>query len=689
MAALLIFFIIQFINTLRASTVAAFNDAQAEVSRAAAELDVTFGSAMEITEALADDLSSGALPFDDAAIESRLRTLIEERPDLYGISAAFAPDAFPSDNRLHVIYLYRDEDGEIVADIRQSRYDYTQPPGDDPEAPQTGWYLDPIENGPMWQEPFLAAGANQVLIEYGAPFFAPDSDDVAGVVALDFSLEGVDALVDGLELGQTGFGLLMNQSGTWLAHPVPEFVATTTFYDSPQFVDDPLLVDAAERSLQGETVTLERVEPQGEVEVWDFFTPVAAPGWALAVELSQSEYALDASVHLRWLTIILLTGGLLVALLVAIFAGATNATTRSLWITSIAYSIIAAIMIVAIIVLARTYVARDGIAISNQASLAGYLDNLNSEFEARGIEEPIQIPTGVLLQSVRYPDATSVVINGFVWQRVPQVEGEELTGGFTLPQLIDEPMQVEEVLREERKTETLIVWSINAALKQSFDPTKYPFDSHEISLRLMPLDMQRNIILTPDFGSYEVTTPTFLPGLDSTVSIRDWLITGSAFRFIEVDYGTNLGILNRPTRDLPELTYGIDSRRRFLGPFIAFLLPALVAAMMIFAFVLSDRKPDESDEIVTALSYTAALFFVIAVMHTALRESAAAIGLTYLEYFYLLLYLMVIFVAINTFFVVNRPNYAIVRFGNNLIAKALFWPVVLTAMLIATVMIFV
>ena len=143
LAALLIFFIIQFINTLRASTVAAFNDAQAEVSRAAAELDVTFGSAMEITEALADDLSSGALPFDDAAIENRLRTLIEERPDLYGISAAFAPDAFPSDNRLHVIYLYRDEDGEIVADIRQSRYDYTQPPGDDPEAPQTGWYLDP------------------------------------------------------------------------------------------------------------------------------------------------------------------------------------------------------------------------------------------------------------------------------------------------------------------------------------------------------------------------------------------------------------------------------------------------------------------------------------------------------------------------------------------------------------------
>jgi hypothetical protein len=689
LSILLVFFIIEFVNTLRSSTAAALEDAKDQVLQSADELDAIFGSAMEITEGLADDLSSGALPFDNESIVRELRTLIEARPDLYGISAAFAPNAFPSDNRLHLIYLFREADGEITIQIQESAYDYTQAPNDAENGPATGWYHDPIELGPTWQEPFFAEGAGRVLIEYGAPFSDPASEEVAGVVALDFTLEEVERQVDGLDLGQTGFGLLLNQSGTWLAHPVREFVTTRTFYESPAFMDDERLIDAAQRALQGETVTLERIEPQGEMVVWDVFVPVSGPEWVLAVELAQNEYLLDATVRLRWLTLILLTGGLLLAIVVALLADAPRATKRAIWITSVAYSIIAAGIIVAIIVLARLYVIEDGVAISSQAGLAGYVENLNTGFEARGVEAPIQIPTGMLLQSVRYPDATSVVINGFVWQHVPKLEGIELTGGFTLPQLIDEPMQVEEVHREESETKTLIVWTINAALKQSFDPIKYPFDSHDISIRLMPLDMQHLVVLVPDLGSYEVTAPSFLPGLDSTVSIRDWQIDGTAFRYIDVDYGTSLGIPGRPTRDLPELTYGIDSQRRFLGPFIAFLLPALVAAMMIFAFVLSDRKPDEPEEIVTALSYTAALFFVIAVMHTALRESAAAIGLTYLEYFYLLLYLMIIFVAINTFMVVNRPNAPVVRFGNNLVAKTLFWPVALTAMLIATVLIFV
>ena len=72
------------------------------------------------------------------------------------------------------------------------------------------------------------------------------------------------------------------------------------------------------------------------------------------------------------------------------------------------------------------------------------------------------------------------------------------------------------------------------------------------------------------------------------------------------------------------------------------LLPScclrVVAGVMVFGYLLNGNKPDEPEEIVTALSYTAALFFVIAVVHATLRESAAAIGLTYLEYLYLFLY---------------------------------------------------
>jgi hypothetical protein len=264
-----------------------------------------------------------------------------------------------------------------------------------------------------------------------------------------------------------------------------------------------------------------------------------------------------------------------------------------------------------------------------------------------------------------------------------------LVEGFTFPQLIDEPMMVEEILREDRPDETYVLWSIVVALKQAFDPLEYPFDRHDIKMRLAPNELARNVLLVPDLGAYTLTAPGLLPGLEEGLAIKDWRILTSSFRFGEQRPDTDLGLPGRPTIDVPELNFAISSQRLFLGPFIAFLMPAVVAALMIFAFLLNESKPDEPEEIVTALSYTAALFFVIAVVHTALRDDAAAIGLTYLEYFYILLYLMVVFVAINTFIIVRRPNSPLVRFEKNLVSKLLFWPVVLVVMLFATLSIFV
>ena len=54
-------------------------------------------------------------------------------------------------------------------------------------------------------------------------------------------------------------------------------------------------------------------------------------------------------------------------------------------------------------------------------------------------------------------------------------------------------------------------------------------------------------------------------------------------------YGTDMGISQRPTVEVPELAFNIRVERLFLGPFIAFFLPAFVATIMIFGF-LSDRS---------------------------------------------------------------------------------------------------
>ena len=255
--------------------------------------------------------------------------------------------------------------------------------------------------------------------------------------------------------------------------------------------------------------------------------------------------------------------------------------------------------------------------------------------------------------------------------------------------MIDEPAMIDEIYREDRETETLVIWTITAALRQAFDPDRYPLDRYDINVRLAPVEFANNVLLVPDLSAYNVNAPSLLPGLDDTVRIKNWRLIASAFGMGFRQFGANLGLSQRPTVDVPELAFNIRVERLFLGPFIAYFLPAFVAAIMIFVFLLNDLKPDAPDEIVTALTYTAALFFVIAILHDSLRSNAAAIGLTYLEYFYLLLYVLTLLVALNSYLVVKYPYLSIVSIGNNLIAKLLFWPVVVGVMLAATLYVFV
>ncbi|MFN2138782.1 MAG: hypothetical protein ACK2UK_22690, partial [Candidatus Promineifilaceae bacterium] len=591
---------------------------------------------------------------------------------------------------LFFIYVTRDPAGGFQSELQESLYDYTLPPSDDPEAPQTAWYYVPASSGPAWTDPFLATGAGRVLIEYGTPFWAPElgREEPAGVVAVDYSLDGMRTLVADLDLGITGYGAVYADSGAFLSHPVPEHIAEGNIFSDASLQDE-RFQDAARRALEGDTIAIQR--EFNEESVWNLFTPITTTGWALVVQLSESEFLLGEDVLLNNQVAIVLAGGAFLFFLLAVLLHFDEATRDRLWLASIIFSLIGVALILLIIGLERNTPRDlgDGVLLTSQAELDRYQEALAKEYVQRGLKEPVEVPTGVLIQSAKFPEPSVITLNGYLWQRIPKIEGMEIVPGISFPQMIDEPAMIEEVYREEREAETLVIWTITAALRQAFDPDQYPLDRYDINVRLAPVEFANNILLVPDLNAYNVNAPSRLPGLDDTVRINNWRLIASAFGMGFRQFGANLGLSQRPTVDVPELAFNIRVERRFLGPFIAYFLPAFVAAIMIFGFLLNDLKPDEPEEIVTALTYTAALFFVIAILHDSLRGNAAAIGLTYLEYFYLLLYVLTLLVALNSYLVVKHPYLPIVSIGNNLIAKLLFWPLVVGVMLAATLYVFV
>jgi len=352
------------------------------------------------------------------------------------------------------------------------------------------------------------------------------------------------------------------------------------------------------------------------------------------------------------------------------------------------FTLLSMVIIVVTWTLATGIRTHDGVPITNQTAVNRYVESYTRNLGVA--DPPILVPTGVQITAIQFPDATSVAINALIWMRYKTDIPNDVERGFLLPQIISEQYTIDEVQRTKQGDEWVIVWSINTVLRQEFNTQQFPFDSRDITLQISPRDLAHNIVLTPDLSAYNLINPSLLPGVDNRVNINNWTIESSQFTYHSDSTKTNLGILARNERNNhPDLTFTINSQRGFVGPFIAYLLPGVVAAGMLFAFLLNDREVGDKEELVNSLNYAAALFFVIAVAHTALRENIAAVGITYLETLYILLYLAIIGVALNTFLIVKRPNSPLLHYRNNLIPKLAYWPLIMGALLITTLLVFV
>lgn len=654
-------------------------NAEAQASVAAQDINVAFSEVMTIADALADDLSNGTLQYND--IEAHLFALVERRPDIDGVAITFEPFQYDPDLRLFQTYVYKTEDDSFDA-LVGATYDYTARNTDI----DTSWYTNVIDDGAGWHEPFFASGARKVLIEYGVPFYAVNATDDApptGIVTIDYTLETMHDLVRQLQLGGTGYGFVLSDTGTFLAHPVSDFVVNQSLLD---LSDDETLIQAVENAQQGNRNFVEIIDPITQETTWYFFEPIDSTEWTIGIVLNAAQFLPDALQTIRDQMVIALSIAVTFFLVLATIFHVDNYKITDFWAASVIFSSICVLLIVIVWFLTNQLSTHHGIGITDESQLERFLQGINSPL---GTTSPPQnIPTGVLVQALQFPDPTSVTVNGYLWQRYPVDYDEPF--GFSLPQRIGEEATIEEVQRETSDDETLIVWYIGVTLRQTYDTVRFPFDHRNITIRVAPNQPNANIILTPDLNAYDLITPSVLPGVDANVSINNWTLLSSRFSYTDSSARVNVTLSDDTTAIRhPELNFNIEAQRVYLGAFIAYLLPGLVAAALTFAYLISGREAGRNDEIISALNYSAALFFVVAVIHSALRSQIAAVGITYLEYIYILLYLAIISVVFNMFLMARFPDWLIIRYRNNLTFKVLYWPIFAGIMLIATLLIFI
>lgn len=81
-----------------------------------------------------------------------------------------------------------------------------------------------------------------------------------------------------------------------------------------------------------------------------------------------------------------------------------------------------------------------------------------------------------------------------------------------------------------------------------------------------------------------------------------------------------------------------------------------------------------------------ALFFVILLAHIQLREQFSGVSIVYMEYFYFLMYGLLVAVSANAYLFSMQavPWLKIIHYRDNLIPKISFWPAMLGSMIVIT-----
>jgi len=319
----------------------------------------------------------------------------------------------------------------------------------------------------------------------------------------------------------------------------------------------------------------------------------------------------------------------------------------------------------------------------DQAAVDRYLGS-QATGAANGVDV---VPTGVFIQSLRFENSSEVNVTGYVWQRHRPDRPRE-TRGFVLPQAVQSGTNVAPEVAYERKDGDLEVtgWYFEASLRQRFNYHDYPLDHKTVRIRLWAKELADGDLLVPSLADYASTADDVVFGIDSSIVLEGWDIEETFFDFKRPEYDTTFGVAKEPTRrGRPELYFNVVIKRRFLNAFITNLIPLLAVAVLLFAVMLTvtgdkDHASKLGFSTSGILASTSALFFVVMLAHIQLRQEIIGDVIVYLETFYFLMYVAILGVAINTLLFTSRsdrrPRWLVWR--DNVLSKALFWPVLLT-----------
>ena len=652
-------------------------------------IDALLREAIDNVRTVADDMSAGRLT-KDAALE-RLRKALESHAHFYGSTVTYKPFAFDPRRRLYSAYYFK-KNGRVEYVQLDTVYDYTKP--------EYEWFGPALQGGPLWTQPYYDDAARTYMVTYAAPFYGTDPSTGArvplGVVTVDISMDYIRRIIETLDLGPSGFGALVSEKGVYLYHPNTELVrARKTLLQVANEQGDKDRRTLAQNIGRRESGVIDHTSTTTGLSSWLIYAPVPSTGWSLQNTFIKDDLPWDVPRLRRQL--ILATIALLAfllpftALLLRVYTGRIG----RLWALSALTAILLVVGIGYIWNISLTYDSRgrvEGVRISDRATLANLMNDYVRACAERHTEPPVYIPTGVFIESASFTAGNDLSVTGYLWQKYALGADDALTRGFAISDATS--LDITENYRQKDDNSEVVRWYFNCTVRQHIDHSKYPLEQEKLSLRILHKDLDHNVVLVPDLAAYKFASPTSLPGLEKGLFLPGWRLAESFFELRNNRYETNFGLERSLAKeDFPSLYFNVVIKRVFVDAFISNLTPLIIVAILLFTLLMIAIKDERLVGFMQAgsgrvLNICVAMFFVIAFSHIDIRRRIAAEEIFYLEYFYFLIYLAMLWISINSVLFAMGKKITLIQYRDNVISKLLFWPVLLGLLFVISVVTF-
>lgn len=260
---------------------------QSELGKQLNGIDISIKGVTTMSTALADVIGATYRYESLYTYEALLKDLIKGEDFILGSGLWFEPKVFRADSEYVGPYVYKDgNDMKVTMDYSNAEYDYFS----------QEYYARAKEEGKLIiTDPYYDPTTGIIMASCSCPVY--EKEKFIGCVTVDISLESIDQIIKGIELGNTGHAMLLDTKGTYLSHTNQDKVA-----NGEKIADDPDMGGAAEVIFANDTGNM-TIEMGGE-QTNLYYATLPSTGWKLVISISQSELYEDVNALITELIIL-------------------------------------------------------------------------------------------------------------------------------------------------------------------------------------------------------------------------------------------------------------------------------------------------------------------------------------------------------------------------------------------------